>query len=88
MLFQIKTSKRGWINPADDPENWQDLYRLSFAKYWQGLCGNLHYENNHLILWASSQTMWQKLHNLPNTSFRVNGLTPETVEVRYCYIHK
>jgi hypothetical protein len=84
MLFQIKTSKRGWINPADEPENWQGLCKEMMLYSY----GDLHYKNNHLILWASSQTMWQKLHNLPNTSFQVNGLTPETVEVRYCYIHK
>ncbi len=69
-LLEIKTKKRGWVNPANEPEN------------WQGLCEQFHLENQHLIILTAEPRMREILHEIPNTAFRIDGIMPKSVEIR------
>jgi len=68
MVLEILT-ERGWINPVGKSE-------------WEGLYDQIHYEDKHLILWATDPETWKRLHEIPCSHFRVDGETPSTKEIR------
>ena len=68
MILKILTNDE-WINPIGHPR-------------WRGIHGECHYEDGHLILWATDPETWSRLHKMSRLHFMINGKTPESIEVR------